>query len=224
MAEELKARWREKLKRVRSNDRSLRDKHEVPGPSLRMSSMQIQDGNVEEIATALEENTVLCGFAIASNSISDAALPRLCLALSPLPLRAIYFSTNNFTTASMPAICQMITQLPYLHSLALSNNPVATECKSVEALVIALSKHATIRCLWLHRCGLTDEGMAVLAGFICSLDSLEVLDIDDNKLTEDSLGPLAQIRACLPAARLTHPLRTSDVEKLVPDYSGLPPK
>eukprot|EP00762_Andalucia_godoyi_P008471 ANDGO_05804.mRNA.1 Protein CARMIL len=132
---------------------------------------------------------------LARNNLGDRGMSILCRALVDTrgkhPLQELDLSENGFTTEGFSALSNLIRQDHVIQVLSVSRN-VWTAQVSASEFADALASNGTITRISLSQCKIYDEAGSMILEACSRMSSLQLLDVSQNYLGDESGKMLAK--------------------------------
>lgn len=163
---------------------------------LNLSNNKLGPGGGEALATVLRGYCALQTLTLCENALGDRGVHAILTTIALPELRELNLIGNGITPKGARAVAGCLKALPSLGALNLSkNNQLGDE--GAEAIAVGLKEGANnqnehLRHLYLYETGITDKGAQALAGCLAACKSLEMLNLECNKLSEQGRRTLQE--------------------------------
>jgi len=164
------------------------------GISFAGGAIETSNPAIQNLASALSENSTLKDISLGHMSFSEEGAIALAKALKQNKgLEGLSFRNSYLTPAGVEAIIAILGELPQLSTLDLSGNNIGL--KAINLLAAALEKHPGITSLDLSNNQINDECAARLSVTLEKDRGLEELILKKNQITASGIKILADALA-----------------------------
>ncbi|KAM9220340.1 ribonuclease inhibitor isoform 1-T2 [Dugong dugon] len=158
---------------------------------IRLDDCGLTEVRCEDISSALQANPSLTELSLHNSELGDAGVRRLLQALqgSARKIRKLSLEYCRLTAACCEPLATALQAKPGLRELVLSNNDLSED--GVQVLCRGLlDTSCPLETLKLARCGITAANCKDLCSLVAAKDSLQELDLGENKLGDAGVATL----------------------------------
>ncbi|XP_041091266.1 NACHT, LRR and PYD domains-containing protein 3-like isoform X3 [Polyodon spathula] len=178
--------------------------------ALNLSANGLTEACVPDICMILAMQTSLKHLELGNNHLGDSGVKQLCTAFNGQQLEALNLSANNLTEACAPDICMILAMQTSLKHLELGNNHLGDTV--VKQLCTALNGRQ-LESLSLADNNLTDSCVMDLCKMLNSMESLRLVNLENNSFTGESAPSFIKSRRDYHCDRMVVKLSGNQISK-----------